>query len=159
MKKIPLTRGKYALVDNEDFEYLNQWKWYCNSGRACRTVSLPGDCAKKRNRKVVYMHRLIMNDPKNMEVDHINSDPLDNRKSNLRICKMSDNKKNRLLNKNNKSGYKGVSWNERLGKWVVVVQNKHIGCFLDKELAARKYNEVALSLFGEFAKLNEVRNK
>src|SRR2546430_16319669 len=98
-RKIKLTRGKYALVDLVDYEWLSQWKWYCSArGYAARRLY--------PENKVVYMHRVII--PEGEEVDHINHDKLDNRKSNLRPCTHKQNLRSRGLNKNNKSGYKGV---------------------------------------------------
>lgn len=94
MKRVPLTQGKYALVDNEDFERLNQWKWFYAetysgySGYATRKVKIED---KYRN---VYMHRYILNCPKSLQVDHINGNTLDNRKKNIRLCNRSENIQN-----------------------------------------------------------------
>ena len=76
MKKIKLTQGKYAIVDDEDFAYLNQWRWYYHNNYAVHT---------NKNKSRIYMHRFILNTPKKMFSDHINGNGLDNRRSNLRI--------------------------------------------------------------------------
>ena len=139
MKKIKLTRGKYALVDNDDFEYLNQWKWcFCASGNgyAARHKHISGS-GEKRVRKVIYMHREINNTPNGFETDHINRDGLDNRKSNLRLADRRLNVINRGLSKNNISGVKGV--HKHRNRWVarICVNYKeiHLGCFVDKKTA------------------------
>ena len=111
MKKIKLTKGKYALVDDEDFEYLNQWKWHFAKGYAGRSV---GD---RKNKKYVWMHRLINNTPDGFETDHINRNKSDNRKCNLRTVTKSLNGLNRGKNKNNKSGHKGIYWENQTKKW------------------------------------------
>jgi len=116
MKKIKLTREKFALVDNENFEWLNQWKWFCDSsGYAART-----DYCGGRNLRI-YMHRVINGTPGKMETDHINLNKLDNRKANLRTATSSLNKINRPMQPNNSSGYKGVCWNTSLKLWVARV--------------------------------------
>ena len=106
MKKIYLTRGKYAIVDDEDFKILNMHRWYCsNHGYAVRGKSIGGikrsisakfrdnRLFEKRKLITVPMHRQILNCPDDMVVDHINGDKLDNRKENLRICTSSENVK------------------------------------------------------------------
>ena len=102
MKRIPLTQGKFALVDDEDFEALSQFKWrakHCPDGRrpeksskwyACRTeIRKRGPKAGKK--KEVYMHRFLMDAPRGKVVDHLNGDGLDNRRANLRICTQKEN--------------------------------------------------------------------
>jgi hypothetical protein len=153
-KEIKLTQGKLALVDDEDFEWLNQWKWYYHDGYALR-MSLGS------NRKSIRMHRIIMNTPDNMEPDHINGNTLDNRKYNLRNCTHAENLCNSKIQINNASGYKGVSWNKQRKKWSVkIVKNQiHIflGLYISKEDAINVYNKKAKELFGEYAKLNYIK--
>ena len=112
MKSIPLTRGKFALVDDEDYEYLNQWKWFCAHGRAVR-----GGGYKKKS---VFMHRVILNTPDGYHTDHIDSNPLNNQKSNLRVCTIAENNRNQGRRKDNRSGYKGV--NMEYGRWVARIR-------------------------------------
>lgn len=101
-----------------------------------------------------------MNAAPNEQVDHINGDGLDNRKSNLRICNGSQNRCNKGKPKNNTSGYKGVTWHTPNKKWVaqIAVNGKHsyIGSFKTKEEAAKAYNKKAKELHGEFARLNNL---
>jgi hypothetical protein len=102
-----------------------------------------------------------VNDPKN-EVDHINHNPLDNRKENLRICTRRENSRNRTKGKFIKrpsSRYKGVSFDKKLNKWIAAIGLDtmiYIGCFTTEEDAAFAYNIKAKEIFGEFACLNEV---
>lgn len=97
-KSIPLTRGKIALFDDEDYEELSKYKWFITKVYASR----------HSGNKTVYMHREIMKTPENMETDHINGDVLDNRRENLRICTRQENARNIRGISSNTSGYKGV---------------------------------------------------
>jgi len=154
MKKIQLTQGKYALVDNSDFEWLNQWKWhYLNIGYAARRDYSNGG-------KYVYMHRLITGVPGTQQSDHINHNKLDNRRENLRLATKSQNMANTLPRKTNTSGFKGVSWDKSRNKWAVEItvnyKNIHLGRYTDIKQAAQAYNEAAQKHFGSFARLNTV---
>lgn len=94
----------------------------------------------------MLLHRFILNAPKNKQIDHINGNGLDNRKSNLRLCTPQENARNRTKQKNNKSGLKGVSFDKTRNKWVarIKIQNRYkfLGRFESKELAYSKYTEV-----------------
>lgn len=135
-KKIKLTQGKYALVDEEDFEYLNQFKWHFD-----------GLYGAKKSPKKIYMHRLLMNSPKGMEIDHINQNKLDNRKSNLRVVNRSLNMFNVGLRKTNTSGHKGIGWNKNKNKWhakiMIDYKNINLGYFsnIKDAINARKNAE------------------
>jgi HNH endonuclease/AP2 domain len=123
MKIIKTTSGESVLVDDEDFDYLNQWKWHISTKRyAGRMTKVNG------KRTGMYMHRIIMNPPKGMVVDHINHNRLDNRRSNLRVCTQSFNLANQRIGKRNTSGYKGVTWDKDRKKWVAQTHKagKHI---------------------------------
>ena len=154
MKQIKLTKGKYALVDDSDFKELSKYKWYFDGRYAMTSV-------KEFNEwKMVHMHRFLLSAPKDMETDHINCNMLDNRKENLRVCTGSQNQMNREVNRNNTSGYKGVSFNKRRRVWYAYIKLNYkltyLGQFTDKKKAAFAYNYAALKFVGEFAKLNEV---
>lgn len=144
MQTIQLTQGKSTLVDDENFNYLNLFKWYYSRGYAFR----------KLNRKHIALHRFLLNPPKNKEVDHINGDRLDNRQENLRICDKADNCLNRGLKSDNTSGFKGVSWNKEKNKFEARIQKYgkrlHLGLFDRAEEAAKAYNEVVSLLFKDF---------
>lgn len=162
MKLIPLTKGRFAIVDDEDYEKLIQFKWHsmiAMSSReyAVRRIVIDG------KRTAMCMHREIIEAKKGDEVDHINGDGLDNRKSNLRLCTHQQNISNRKVNKNSKSGYKGVLLmvdKKRLKPWRSHITSKgirtNIGMYATKEEAARAYNKKAVELFGSFARLNHI---
>ena len=151
MKLIPVSQNKFTMVDDEDFEWLNQWKWCLGGGYAVRS--------HKRTRKIL-LHRLLIKIPKGMEVDHINNNPLDNQKNNLRIVTHHQNIFNTSMRKDNTSGFKGVSWQANISKWRVQIQikkqKKHVGYFDDRLKAAKAYNKIARYLFGQFAYQNKI---
>ena len=154
MKQIPLTQWKFALVDDEDFEYVSKYKWYThknlNKYYAVRNIML-----ENKKYSLTQMHAFIMNTPKWMVIDHINGDWLDNRRENLRICTRRENQLNRGKSKNNKSWFKGVSLNKKTGKWRASIQinNKlrHLWTFSDKLEAYNIYCEAAKKYHWEFA--------
>jgi len=113
MKKIKLTQGKYALVDDDMFEYLNQWKW---------CITSTGYAITRNKSQIIYMHRLLNNTSIEMETDHINRNKLDNRRKNLRTSTKMLNGRNREENKNNTSGYKGISWKNRDKRWQAYIK-------------------------------------
>lgn len=149
---VPLTKGKFAIVDEDMFDYLNQWKWQYHSGYARRSVRI-GEKIKQ-----LHMSHVVLPVKEGMVVDHINRNPLDNRKNNLRVCSQKENILNSSRRKDNASGYTGVSFYGN--KWRAYIQSdkkwKHIGYFKDGVQAAIAYNKVARELFGEFARLNAV---
>ncbi len=151
MYKIPLTRGMHTIVDAEDYETLRLYKWHAmQSGYAARRVGT----------RIILMHRVILNAPDGLMVDHINGDPTDNRRCNLRLATSQQNHFNRRPRKKATSQYKGVDWNSRVKRWRVQIyaNGKHmtLGYFKTAEEAALVYNEAARKYFGEFAFLNEV---
>ena len=163
MKEIKLTRGLVALVDNEDYERVNQFKWQAMPVRggyyAKRHVVMPDG-----KQVFIPMHRFIMLFPKDIEIDHIDHNTLNNQKYNLRICTFHQNRMNRKLNKNNKTGYKGVFISKRIVRdktysyiqAYIKVNNKsiYLGHYDTVENAAMAYDNAAVKYFGEFANLN-----
>jgi hypothetical protein len=157
MKEIKLTKGMVTLVDEVDFDYLNQSKWCVHRSHATFYAH------RRLHGKLISMHRVILERMgfKNFEqVDHINGNKLDNRRSNLRPATESQNQWNRTKLVNNKSGYKGVHWNKDRSKWRASIRfNRHLyhlGYFTDPIEAAKAYNDAAIEYHGEFAKLNAI---
>ncbi len=147
MKHIPLSQGKFAIVDDEDYDYLMQWKWYANK---------MGNTWYATNYNKGGMHRLIMKYPKGLQVDHINHNGLDNRRCNLRICTKQQNEWNRLPNCNAASPYRGVQ--KMRGKWAANIRFNgkliYLGVFASDTEAAKVWDAKAKELFGEYAYLN-----
>lgn len=130
-------------IDPIDQCLLDQYRWL---------VSTNGYVVANRNKKKLYLHRVIMEAPEGMEVDHINLDKLDNRRNNLRIVTGSQNKMNRLVQKNNRNGLKGITF--EAGKWRVRIQangNRYnIGSYSTQKEATKQYHLAADILHGEF---------
>ena len=156
---IQLTKGKFTLVDAEDYERLNAYRWLATfnptSGHyyAHRTVRVGGST------KTIIMAREIMglSSADNITVDHRNPfETLDNRKSNLRLATSSQQAMNQRLSSRNKTGFKGVSWDKSSRKFVAVIglNNKLIclGRFLTPEAASEAYKQAAIEYHGEFAR-------
>ena len=137
MRKIKLTQGKYALVDDTDFEWLNQYKWFAHYTNGHWYASS----------KLIDMHRLILNCPRGMVVDHINHNSLNNQRHNIRICTYSQNEQN--------SKAKGVTWHIRKKKWMatLMLNSKAIflGYFIKRKDAVKARKKGEQKYFGEFA--------
>lgn len=160
MKRIPLTQGKFALVDDCDFEALTEHKWFFLAvGYAVRNAKksdVPGIYRRGCYRGMIYMHRAILDARPKQEVDHINFDKLDNRRCNIRIASSRQNKCNRPLKRNNTSGFTGVSWAKRERRWVAFIhaevgRHKVVGYFRDKHAAYAARCAAAKKCYGEFA--------
>lgn len=150
MKEILLSQGKYALVDDEDFDKVSQLRWLYKTD-PWRYGN--GYAVHFHKGRVTRMHRLVLNAPKELFVDHKNGNGLDNRKSNLRLCTKSQNAMNSRVKKTNSSGLKGVYWDH--GKWAskIRIGNKSftLGRYCTKQSAMLAYRIISLFYFGEFA--------
>jgi hypothetical protein len=146
MAEVPLTQGKVALVDDEDYEYLSQFKWYAQKSETTWYAA-----RHPTKNKTVRMHRVLMDDPQGLEVDHEDRDGLNNQRYNLRVATHAQNGRNRRPHTNKTSGYKGVYWQKASGRWIVQIQ---LGSYDTAEEAARMYDEAARRYHGEFAYLN-----
>lgn len=146
---IPLSKGKFAIVDEEDFRRLSAYKWHYSKGYAGRTVKIEG---KKRT---IWMHREVMNAPDHLLVDHRNHNRTDNRKSNLRLATKADNTRYSRKPRHNTSGYKGVCYDKARRKWKAYIHYRNrivnLGRFESREAAARAYDDASNQLFGHFA--------
>ena len=161
MKKIKLTKGYYAIIDDIDFELINKFKWHlyehCNNKYA-----VAHDRSEQGKDKTIRMHRLILNAEKGVVVDHVNHNGLDNRRINIRLCTQSQNAMNGNIRTsvNKSSKYKGVSWNEKRKRFVSYImlnyKRIYIGRYKNESDAAIAYNNKAIELFGEFAFLNTI---
>jgi len=154
MKEIQLSQGKVALVDDEDFEMLNRYKWSAMRG-ANTYYAYTHIILESGKRTSIAMHRVIMQTPVGYETDHRDRNGLNNQRFNLRICTHSQNQGNRKISTNSSSGYKGIVWSKRDAVWqasIVYRCNKvHIGYFKSKDEAILARNSRAKELFGEFA--------
>lgn len=138
------------LLDKKD-KHLLAYSWSINKGYARGSV----------DGKVVYLHQAIMNAPKGFQVDHINGNRLDNRRSNLRVVSRMQNQQNRMVQqKNNTSGFKGVAWRKDKSLWAaqirVETKLKHLGFFSDILEASKAYDRAAKEYFGAYARINNV---
>jgi hypothetical protein len=154
---IPLTKGQVAIVDRSDADLVGQWNWMAlprPGGRGHYAVTQ--DYTKGRQ-KTIYMHRLLLNAPRGVEVDHIDRETLNNRRSNLRLASHSENKWNTAARKNNTSGYKGVHYEKRRGHYIALAyrhgKRHYFGSFATAEEAYAAYCQKVKKLHGEFARV------
>lgn len=160
-KLIPLTKGKFAIVDDFNYEWLNQWKWCVSeegyTDYAIRGIYLGGG-KEKAKYKTISMHRLILNAKLGQLTDHKNHNGLDNQIFNLRPCTSRQNQQNTRKQKIRTSKYKGVYWQKQIRRWVASIRvngkSKHIGSFKVESKAAKAYDLEAKKHFIEFAYLN-----
>lgn len=157
-RKIPLTQNEYAIVDEDDYERVSQYRWTLrvhDGGRYKYALHRAGHAGKKGR---MLMHRFIMDAPPGMVVDHINHDGLDNRKSNLRVVTSDDNMKNRRSNRGSRVQYKGVTYAPKRGVWLAEIRadgdRMYLGQYSDPKEAALAYDRAARTLHGEFGYLN-----
>lgn len=157
MKRIQLTQGKYALVDDEDYEWLNQWKWHIKTSKKSNTYYAVRTQAINGKKKHIKMHRQILNCTDNLNVDHINRKGFDNQRKNLRTATHQQNMMNRKGDKNSSSKYKGVRWDKNRNVWLtqIIHNGKRISKRVASEiLAAKFYDYWANKYHREFAYLN-----
>ncbi len=161
MKLIPTTRGLFAQVDDEDYEYLSQFKWAAWKGKK----TFYANRSIRRNRRTITfsMHRIIMNTPKGLHVDHIDHNGLNNQKSNLRNCTRIQNNQNCAIREGKR--FKGITHEtviKKNGKRYEYItariavngKDRRLGYFKTEEAAARAYDNAAKLYYGEFACLN-----
>lgn len=154
---IPLTQGQTAIVDVEDFEWLNKWNWYAAYMPNIKSFyATRGENAPEKSVRTIRMHQEILSCKKEEKVDHENRNTLDNRRVNLRRCNGSQNNYNTGLTSRNTSGHKGVSFHKASGKWRAQICANYkcrlLGFFNSAEEAAQARNAAANTLHGEFAR-------
>lgn len=149
MKEIILTQGKIAFVDDDDYEYLMQWKWFADKGHTTYYARA------KWNNKHIKMHRLLLmvTDPE-IHVDHKDHNGLNNQRSNIRLSNRSENKCNMRKIANTSSQYIGVTKVRGYAKWTAYINGIHLGTFNSEIEAAIERDKKAIEFHGEFAKLN-----
>lgn len=155
--KLILSKGKITIIDSIDYELLSKYKWHiCHDYAVTNRKAIDANGHLKR--RLIYLHKFIINPPKGMEVDHINGNKLDNRRCNLRIATRSQNQINTKKISGCTSKYRGVSWHKSAKKWRAQIQINGkkipIGIFIDEIDAALAYNKKAIEYFGEFPRLN-----
>lgn len=155
-KEIKLTKGKVAVVDDEDYEWLNSFRWHASwSGNrfyVCRRVT------ENKKSRIVYMHRFIMSDVDGMVVDHSDGDSLNNTRANLRHVTRSKNNVN-CIKKSKSNNFKGVTFRKSLNKWIAQCHDgkttKYLGMFTTEQEAHECFKSKHLELHGEYS--NEAR--
>lgn len=163
MKKIKLTRGKFAWVDDKDFERMNQFKWAAMPRKDGMDYYAYRVTGWNETKRTIYFHVFLTGCKKPLQVDHVNGSGLDNRRSNLRICTRSQNGMNRaprrLHLKKYKSPFKGITFDKSCGRWIAQLRlngkTKYLGRHETAELAAKAYDVGAIILFGKFARTNQ----
>ncbi len=156
MKTIHIGNGRYAIIDDTDYEFVSQFKWWGTTNRQGRIYA-----RTKRDGKPVNMHRLVigLTDPR-QHCDHVNRNTLDNRRQNLRVANNSLNHANQSKTRKNTSGFKGVIKRDcnKTNPWAANIcvnyRTIHIGYFATPEAAAKAYDQAARKHFGEFACTN-----
>ena len=144
--EIVTAKGERFVIDLEDVEKVRGRSWHRHSH---------GYAATRTGGPALYLHRLLLDAPKDLQIDHIDGNPTNNRRANLRMCAHSDNRKNLRKPSNNTSGFKGVSWRKDTKRWEARIKNKHLGYFDTPEQAKAAYDAAAARLFGEFRRASE----
>jgi len=152
---IYMSDGTPLLISPQDYDQVARVRWFPSGAMrhaAGRPNGKKGGC--------VYLARFIMNPPEGMVVDHIDRNPHNNQRSNLRVCTRSQNQQNRAAQTNSSSGFKGVFWHAIGKKWMASIGHEgkaiYLGLHSTPEQAARAYNKMAKKLHGKFAVLNKL---
>lgn len=143
---VELTLGLFATIEVEDAEQVGSVNWHVRGHARCPYAA---------HRKLGHLHRFLLSTDA-PQIDHVNGHNFDDRRHNLRPASNGQNRANSRLNKNNKSGFKGVSWNTSVKGWVTQIRAEgkavYLGTFETPELAHNAYVEAARKHYGEFAR-------
>jgi hypothetical protein len=157
MKEIKLTQGKFTQVDDDDYEYLNKFKW-CAAFDGTNWYAMKANNTKEKNSSIT-LHRFLLGVIKGLGIDHIDGNGLNNQRWNLRRCTHRQNSRNTATKKLCKSRYNGVTvtaYNNFMSRIGVDYKRIHLGTFKSENEAAIAYNNAAIKYFGEFARLNVI---
>jgi len=158
-KRGKVNKGQVTQISDWRFDFLNQWKWRAMWSSHTKSYYAVRDDYSTGKKITILMHRLILNLPKGIDVDHKDGNTLNNQDDNLRPDPEKRNQQNARIRSDNTSGYKGVYWNKLANKWQAYVNFKgkryNLGYFTIKENAKKARDNKALELHGEFSKLND----
>lgn len=153
MRYIKLTNGRKALIDNEDYEYINQWLWRLDKHGYATRVKRTYIGKGKYKCTTIFMHREIAKTPLGKDTDHINRNRLDNRRLNLRIVTRSENNINSKIRRTNSSGFTGVSFHAQTGKWRAYISYKGRvysgGLFINIGEAIKARKKLVCDIYGK----------
>lgn len=156
MKIIPLTLGYSAIVDDADHAAVSQWNWRALVRKSSFSTRVYAVRFERGTKRTIMLHRELSNAPVGMVVDHINGNGLDNRRDNIRVCTHSQNLANQSIKGTSQSRLKGVA--RFRNKWKVTITSNgkvyYLGVYTDPISGALAYDEAAIRLHGEFARLN-----
>lgn len=160
MKELHTACGT-VLVDDEDYERVSKFKWAA-AGSAAGSNKRPARSLRVNGKtRTIYLYRDILGTPPGVEIDHVNGNPLDNRRANLRVATRCQQMWNRPRKRTSRAPYKGVTWSGRARKWMAQIDSKdrgygYLGLHATAEAAAVAYDAAALERFGEFAAINGI---
>jgi hypothetical protein len=153
---VPLTQGYEAVIDAVDAPLVSGWNWCAGVKRPDLVYGMRTDRSGVRQ-KTIMLHRQIMGFPELYQIDHVNGNPLDNRRCNLRLATASQNQHNQRIRCDNTSGFKGVSWYPNYKKWLATIcfkgRSHNLGYFETPEAAHAAYCEASARLHGEFGRV------
>lgn len=151
-----MNHGHTAIIDNEEYAKVKNYKWYVAKDK--NTYYVQAHIVLNDKKTTIKMHRIIMDAKRNQILDHIDGNGLNNQKINLRFCTNSENLRNAKKRNNTSSKYKGVAWNCVHKYWQANIyvngKLKSLGIYRDEYKAAKAYDRAAKKYFGEFARPN-----
>ncbi len=163
MRKIELTQGQFAVIDDDDYDRISSHKWYAKKNNVkCKVVYYAAtNITILGKRTTIRMHQFILgSSPNGKEIDHADGNTLNNQKHNLRFCTRTQNLYNAIGSPYSATKHKGITFNNKSNMYRVRIsingKSTHIGCFKKIEDAICVYNNAALKYHGEFARLNVI---